>query len=127
LTSIADFNWKSSILPGERGQFPPFSPLTAHVDKSIFQLLFLSIARLTQESSINTKHEAIIKSPSIVIPVFNEAVTIREIIARIQASPLPGLRIYEVGISYSGRSYGEGKKIKWKDGAKAVWMILKYQ
>jgi hypothetical protein len=97
------------------------------VDKSIFQLLFLSIARLTQESSINTKHEAIIKSPSIVIPVFNEAVTIREIIARIQASPPPGLRIYEVGISYSGRSYGEGKKIKWKDGAKAVWMILKYQ
>ena len=35
-------------------------------------------------------------------------------------------RIYEVGISYSGRNYAEGKKIKWKDGLLAVWYILKY-
>ena len=37
-----------------------------------------------------------------------------------------GCRIYEVGISYSGRTYGEGKKIGWKDGLWAVWCILKY-
>ena len=35
-------------------------------------------------------------------------------------------RIYEVGISYYGRSYKEGKKIKWKDGLKAIFVILKY-
>lgn len=35
-------------------------------------------------------------------------------------------RIYEVGISYSGRSYEEGKKITWKDGLQAVWCLLKY-
>lgn len=35
-------------------------------------------------------------------------------------------RIYEVGISYSGRSYEEGKKIGWRDGIRAVWCILKY-
>ncbi|MBI1922559.1 MAG: glycosyltransferase family 2 protein [Geobacter sp.] len=35
-------------------------------------------------------------------------------------------RIYEVGISYSGRSYREGKKINWKDGVAALWCILKY-
>lgn len=35
-------------------------------------------------------------------------------------------RIYEVGISYSGRTYAEGKKIGWKDGAEAVWCIVKY-
>jgi len=35
-------------------------------------------------------------------------------------------RIYEVGISYHGRSYGEGKKIGWKDGLKAVYVILRY-
>jgi len=35
-------------------------------------------------------------------------------------------RIYEVGISYSGRSYTEGKKIGWKDGFQAVWCIIKY-
>jgi len=36
------------------------------------------------------------------------------------------LRIYEVGISYSGRTYEEGKKIGWKDGVQALWCIVKY-
>ena len=36
------------------------------------------------------------------------------------------LRIYEVGISYSGRTYDEGKKIGWKDGVQAIWCIFKY-
>ena len=35
-------------------------------------------------------------------------------------------RIYEVGISYSGRSYGEGKKINWKDGVWAIYCIIRY-
>ncbi len=35
-------------------------------------------------------------------------------------------RIYEMGISYSGRTYDEGKKIGWKDGLRAIWCILKY-
>ncbi len=37
-----------------------------------------------------------------------------------------GVRIYEVGISYSGRTYEEGKKIGWKDGFRALWCIAKY-
>jgi len=36
-------------------------------------------------------------------------------------------RTYEVGISYYGRSYGEGKKITWKDGVQALYLILKYR
>ncbi len=35
-------------------------------------------------------------------------------------------RVFEVGISYAGRSYAEGKKISWKDGIIAVWIIIKY-
>ena len=35
-------------------------------------------------------------------------------------------RIYEVGISYSGRTYAEGKKIRWRDGIKALWCVVKY-
>lgn len=35
-------------------------------------------------------------------------------------------RVYEVGISYSGRTYEEGKKIGWKDGVRALWCIVKY-
>ena len=37
-----------------------------------------------------------------------------------------GCRIYEVGISYSGRTYDEGKKNSWKNGLRAIWCILKY-
>ena len=36
------------------------------------------------------------------------------------------VRIYEIGISYYGRTYNEGKKIGWKDGCKAIWCIVKY-
>lgn len=37
-----------------------------------------------------------------------------------------GCRLYEVGISYSGRTYKEGKKINWKDGIRAIYCIIKY-
>ncbi len=40
---------------------------------------------------------------------------------------IPKIRIYEVGISYYGRTYEEGKKIGWKDGFRAIWCILKYR
>ncbi len=47
-----------------------------------------------------------------------------EVTAKI--SRVPGVRIYEVGISYYGRTYAEGKKIGWKDGFRAIFCILKY-
>lgn len=47
-----------------------------------------------------------------------------EITAKI--ARIPGIKIYEVGISYYGRTYSEGKKINWKDGFRAIWCILKY-
>jgi glycosyltransferase involved in cell wall biosynthesis len=47
-----------------------------------------------------------------------------EITAKI--ARLPKIRIYEVGISYYGRTYEEGKKIGWKDGVRALYCIMKY-
>ena len=41
-------------------------------------------------------------------------------------SRIKNIRIYEVGISYYGRTYEEGKKINWKDGMRAIYVILKY-
>jgi glycosyltransferase involved in cell wall biosynthesis len=41
-------------------------------------------------------------------------------------SRIKNLRLYEIGISYHGRSYEEGKKIGWKDGVRALYVILKY-
>ncbi len=46
-----------------------------------------------------------------------------EIVAKLART---SCRIYEVGISYSGRTYAEGKKINWKDGVRAICAILKY-
>src|SRR5256714_14011158 len=46
-----------------------------------------------------------------------------EIIAKLARK---GCRMYEVGISYSGRTYAEGKKISWKDGFRAVYAVFKY-
>lgn len=39
---------------------------------------------------------------------------------------VPNVRIYEVGISYYGRTYAEGKKINWRDGVRAIYCILRY-
>ena len=47
-----------------------------------------------------------------------------EVTAKI--ARVPNVRIYEVGISYYGRSYAEGKKIGWKDGFRAIYCIIKY-
>lgn len=47
-----------------------------------------------------------------------------EVTAKI--ARVPEIRIYEVGISYYGRTYEEGKKIDWKDGFRAIYCILKY-
>jgi len=47
-----------------------------------------------------------------------------EVTARI--ARIPKIRIYEVGISYYGRTYEEGKKIGWKDGFRAIYCIVKY-
>lgn len=47
-----------------------------------------------------------------------------EVTAKI--AMVPGIRIYEVGISYYGRTFAEGKKIGWKDGFRAIYCIMKY-
>lgn len=47
-----------------------------------------------------------------------------EVTAKI--SRIPKIRIYEIGISYYGRTYDEGKKIGWKDGFRAIYSIIKY-
>ncbi len=47
-----------------------------------------------------------------------------EVTAKI--ARIPNIRIYEVGISYYGRTYAEGKKINWQDGFRAIWCIVKY-
>jgi glycosyltransferase involved in cell wall biosynthesis len=50
-----------------------------------------------------------------------------EVTARVAKLAKKGrARIYEIGVSYSGRTYEEGKKIGWKDGVEAIWCIIKF-
>ena len=44
----------------------------------------------------------------------------------VKISRIPNIRIYEVGVSYYGRTYAEGKKINWQDGLRAIYCILRY-
>ncbi len=55
---------------------------------------------------------------------FEPEVTAR--LARYRKTDGSRLRIFEVGISYAGRTYEEGKKIGWKDGVQALWCIVRY-
>jgi glycosyltransferase involved in cell wall biosynthesis len=66
----------------------------------------------------NTK---LIQSIKLNEPRFGFEPEVTQKIARV-----PKIRIYEVGISYYGRTYDDGKKIGWKDGVRAIYCILKY-
>jgi glycosyltransferase involved in cell wall biosynthesis len=66
----------------------------------------------------NTK---LIQSIKLSEPRFGFEPEVTQKIARV-----PKIRIYEVGISYYGRTYDDGKKIGWKDGVRAIYCILKY-
>ena len=44
----------------------------------------------------------------------------------LKIARVPEVRIYEVGISYFGRTYAEGKKVSWRDGVRAIYCIAKY-
>ena len=67
------------------------------------------------------KVEALVESSTAAVDMSRKQ--IQEITAK--AARL-NVRIYEVGISYNGRTYAEGKKIGWRDGFRALWCILKY-
>lgn len=58
--------------------------------------------------------------PYLSSPRFGVEIEITALVARLN------LRVYEVGVSYHGRTYAEGKKIKWTDGLAAIWHIIKY-
>jgi hypothetical protein len=74
------------------------------------------------ETCYKAFHRDVIKSITIEENRFGFEPEITAKISKIR----PRLRIYEVGISYRGRTYEEGKKIGWKDGFRAIYAILKY-
>jgi glycosyltransferase involved in cell wall biosynthesis len=83
--------------------------------------LFSNLNLTDMETCYKLFRADIIKSIQLKEKRFGFEPEITQKIARIK-----GIRIYEVGISYYGRTYEEGKKINWKDGFRALFCILKY-
>ena len=82
--------------------------------------MFTNINLTDMETGYKAFRAALIKSIQIEEDRFGVE---PEIIAKLARR---GCRIYEVGISYSGRTYAEGKKINWKDGIRAIYCIVRY-
>ena len=83
--------------------------------------MFTNLNLTDMETCYKMSKREIIQSINLVENRFGFEPEITAKLARIK-----GIRIYEVGISYYGRSYEEGKKIGWKDGFRAIYCILKY-
>ena len=83
--------------------------------------MFANLNLSDMETCYKMFRAEIIKSVKLKEQRFGFEPEVTQKIARI-----PNIRIYEVGISYYGRTYLEGKKIGWKDGVRAIFCILKY-
>jgi glycosyltransferase involved in cell wall biosynthesis len=83
--------------------------------------MFTNLNLTDMETCYKMTKREIIQSINLVENRFGFEPEITAKLARIK-----GIRIYEVGISYYGRTYEEGKKIGWKDGFRAIYCILKY-
>jgi len=83
--------------------------------------MFTNLNLTDMETCYKLFDSKMVKSLNLVENRFGFEPEVTAKIARIKS-----VRIYEVGISYYGRTYEEGKKIGWKDGFRAIWCILKY-
>jgi len=88
---------------------------------TFFSNMFSNLNLTDMETCYKLFDTKLIQSIKLSEPRFGFEPEITQKIARI-----PKIRIYEVGISYYGRTYQDGKKIGWKDGVRAIYCILKY-
>jgi glycosyltransferase involved in cell wall biosynthesis len=88
---------------------------------TFFSNMFSNLNLTDMETCYKLFRADIIKSVQLKEKRFGFEPEVTQKIARIK-----GIRIYEVGISYYGRTYDEGKKIGWRDGFKALYCIVKY-
>ena len=87
---------------------------------TLFSNIMTDINLTDMETCYKAFRTEILKSVSIREKGFGFEPEITAKVARMKC------RIYEVGISYFGRTYEEGKKIGWRDGVRAIWCIIKY-
>ena len=121
LEGFADVVYGSRFVGGNPHRVLFFSHTIGNRLLTFFSNLFTGLNLTDMETCYKLFRTDIIKSIPLKENRFGFEPEVTAKIARI-----PNIRIYEVGISYHGRTYREGKKINWKDGFKAIYCIVKY-
>lgn len=121
LTGFADVVYGSRFLGGKPHRILFFWHSIGNQFLTFISNMFSNLNLTDMETCYKVFHAQTIKSIYLQEQRFGFE---PEVTAKI--SRVPNIRIYEVGISYYGRTYEEGKKIGWQDGVRAIYSILKY-
>jgi len=117
----ADIVYGSRFIGGKPHRILFFWHTIGNKILTFFSNMFSNLNLTDMETCYKLFRTDIIKSIKLTEKRFGFEPEVTQKIARIK-----GVRIYEVGISYYGRTYDQGKKISWKDGFKALYCIVKY-
>jgi glycosyltransferase involved in cell wall biosynthesis len=120
LDKKADVVYGSRFLGSDANRVPYYWHYVGNRFLTTLSNMFTNINLTDMETGYKLFKREIIQSIRIEEPRFGFEPEITAKVAKMKA------RIYEVGISYDGRTYKEGKKVGWKDSFHAIWCILKY-
>ncbi|MFN0081733.1 MAG: glycosyltransferase family 2 protein [Ferruginibacter sp.] len=118
---VADVVYGSRFMGGKPHRILFFWHTIGNKFLTLLSNMFANLNLSDMETCYKIFRSEIIKSVNLKEKRFGFEPEVTQKIARIK-----NIRIYEVGISYYGRTYDEGKKIGWKDGVRAIFCILKY-
>ena len=118
---VADVVYGSRFMGGRPHRILFFWHTIGNKFLTLLSNMFANLNLSDMETCYKMFRAEIIKTVKLKEQRFGFEPEVTQKIARI-----PNIRIYEVGISYYGRTYLEGKKIGWKDGVRAIFCILKY-
>ena len=116
----ADVVYGSRFLGGGPSRVLYFQHFLGNKLITLMSNLFTNLNMTDIETCYKVFHRSVIERLNIEENGFGVEPELTAKIARL------GCRVYEVGVSYSGRTYQEGKKITWKDGLWALWCIFRY-
>lgn len=121
IDGYADIVYGSRFIGGRPHRILFFWHTIGNKFLTFFSNMFSNLNLTDMETCYKMFRADIVKSLDLKEERFGFEPEVTQKIARIK-----GIRIYEVGISYYGRTYEEGKKIGWRDGVKALYCIVKY-
>ena len=119
-SGVADVVFGSRFMGGSAHRVLYFWHMVGNRFLTLFSNMFTNINLTDMETCYKMFRREVIQSIQLEEDRFGFEPEVTAKVSRL------GVRIYEVGISYYGRTYNEGKKIGWKDGLFAIWVVIKY-